>query len=78
VKTLELTEATGTLAEYSTASGRDPLVVVRHGKPIAALIALPDDVDLALLERSRESIRREGGISSAEMRRRVEEMNRTE
>lgn len=87
MNTVELNDATGTLAEYSTARGRNPLVVLRHGKPIAALIALPDDVDLeslslstnpeflALLERSRESLKREGGINSTEMRRRVEAMN---
>jgi PHD/YefM family antitoxin component YafN of YafNO toxin-antitoxin module len=88
VKTVELTDATGTLAEYSTAGDRDPLVVVRRGKPIAALIALPDDVDLeslslstnpeflALLERSRDSLKRDGGLTNTEMRRRVENMNR--
>jgi hypothetical protein len=88
VKTVEISRATGTLAEYSERTAGDPLIVTRKGKPIAALFSLPEGVDMeslslatnpdfiALLERSRESLRQQGGISSEEMRRRVGTMNK--
>jgi len=76
------------LAEYADAAAEDPIVLTRRGKPIAAVIPLRGDLDLeslslstnpdfmAILQRSRDSLRRHGGIGSEEMRRRVEEMNR--
>jgi prevent-host-death family protein len=90
MKTIDVTKAKATLGEYADSAVKDPLVLTRHGKPIAALIALTGNVDLeslslstnpdfiAILQRSRESLRRQGGLSSEEMRRRVEEMNRNE
>jgi antitoxin (DNA-binding transcriptional repressor) of toxin-antitoxin stability system len=59
-----------------------PLVVTDHGRPVAALLPLPnadmETVSLstspkfpALIERSRERQSKEGGISSDEIRRRL-------
>jgi prevent-host-death family protein len=88
VKTVDVGAATATLAEYADAAAEDPIVLTRRGKPIAAVIPLRGDLDLeslslstnpdfmAILQRSRDSLRRHGGIGSEEMRRRVEEMNR--
>lgn len=84
MKTLDVAKATGTLAEYMEQVERGYLVLTRKGKPIAALVSLPEDTDLeslslstnpefmAILEKSRESLRRNGGVSSEAMRRRFE------
>ena len=61
---------------------KEPVIVTRKGKPIAALVSLENaDLEtvalstnrkfLALIERSRTRHRTEGGISSNEMRRRL-------
>src|SRR4051794_4815710 len=82
LKQIELTEATGSLAEYAEHVEQEPVIVTVDGKPIAALLAI-DNVDLetaslstnpqflALIERSRARQEAEGGISSEEMRRRL-------
>ena len=58
------------------------MIVTAHGKPVAALVPV-SDVDLqtlslstnpdflALIERSRARLKKEGGISDKEMRRRL-------
>jgi len=82
MKTLEMTKATGTLAEYAREVRKEPVIVTRKGKPVAALVAVENadletvalSVDaqfLALIERSRTRQKAEGGIPSAEMRRRL-------
>jgi antitoxin (DNA-binding transcriptional repressor) of toxin-antitoxin stability system len=82
MKTLELSEATRPLAEYTKDVEKEPLVLTVDGDPIAALVAVEKaDLEtlslstnpqfLALIERSRARQRAEGGISSEEMRRRL-------
>lgn len=82
MKTLELSEAVGPLAEYAREVDREPLVLTVDGSPVAALVAIEDaDLEtvslttnprfLALIERSRARQKAEGGISSEEMRRRL-------
>jgi prevent-host-death family protein len=82
VKTLDMAEATASLAEYARDVGKEPVILTVRGKPIAALVSV-ENADLetttlsthprfiALIERSRARQRAEGGISSAEMRRRL-------
>ena len=82
MKTIEQAEAKASLAEYAGQAATEPMVITVDGKPIAALIAL-ENVDLetialstnpeflTLIERSRARQKAEGGISSAEMRRRL-------
>lgn len=83
MKTIELSEATGALAEYAQVAAKEPVVVLDHGRPIAAVIAIENgDLEtvslssnpkfLAILERSRTRHQAEGGISAKEMRRRME------
>ena len=82
MKVIERTAATASLAEYAADIGNDPLVVTSHGQPVAALVPIQNaDMEtvalsmpwfLDLIERSRARVRAEGGISSAEMRRRFE------
>jgi|tagenome__1003787_1003787.scaffolds.fasta_scaffold20395984_1 antitoxin (DNA-binding transcriptional repressor) of toxin-antitoxin stability system len=80
-RTIELTEATQSLAEYAQQVDNGVIVVTRNGHPIAAVVALPNtDAEtvtlsqssqfLAIIERSRSRQALEGGISSADMRRR--------
>jgi antitoxin (DNA-binding transcriptional repressor) of toxin-antitoxin stability system len=82
MKTLERNNATRPLSAYTSEVAEEPLVVTVDGEPIAALMAITNaDLEtvslstnpqfLELIERSRERQKREGGISSAEMRRRL-------
>ena len=82
MKTLEMAKATASLADYAREVSKEPVIVTRGGKPVAALVALENadletvalSVDpqfLALIERSRARHKKEGGISGAEMRRRL-------
>jgi antitoxin (DNA-binding transcriptional repressor) of toxin-antitoxin stability system len=82
MKTLELTNATAPLAEYARNVDRIPVILTQDGKPIAALISLEnadaetirlsgDDQFIALIENSRARRKTVGGISNAEMRRRL-------
>jgi prevent-host-death family protein len=83
MKTLEITQATAPLAEYARGVSKEPIIVTVSGKPIAALVPI-ENADwetirlsthpqfLVLIERARARQKTEGGISSAEMRRRLE------
>lgn len=83
MKHLELSKATAPLAQYAkSATTADPLILTKKGKPVAAVISLKG-VDketlamsqspkfLSILDKSRTRRRRESGISSAEMRKRL-------
>ena len=82
MNTLELNQAHGTLGDYARQMLEDPVIVTDGGRPIAALVSLRH-VDretialslnprfIALIEQSRARHETEGGISSAEMRRRL-------
>ncbi|MCI0621524.1 MAG: type II toxin-antitoxin system Phd/YefM family antitoxin [Acidobacteria bacterium] len=82
MKTLELQDAIGSLAEYVRAVGQEPVIVSLKGKPVAALISI-ENADwetatlstnpefLALIRRSRIRQEKEGGLSSVELRRRL-------
>jgi antitoxin (DNA-binding transcriptional repressor) of toxin-antitoxin stability system len=84
VRRVEVTEATESLATYiREAAGSGVVVVTDEGQPVAALVML-DDTDLEsvalstdpefleLIQRSRARHAQEGGLSSAEVRRRLE------
>ncbi len=82
MKTLEMARATAPLADYARDVRKEPLIVTRRGRPVAALMPI-ENADretvtlsmssqfLALIERSRRRHKTEGGISGEEMRRRV-------
>ena len=83
MKVIERTQATASLADYAAEIGNEPLVVTSDGQPVAALVPIQNtDMEtvalstnrefLDLIERSRARVRAEGGIPSAEMRRRFE------
>jgi len=83
MKTLEMTKATAPLVEYAQAVGEGPVILTVNGRPVVALISI-EGMDwetvtlsthpqfLALIEQSRARHKAEGGMSSAEMRRRLE------
>ena len=83
MKTIEIAAATESLATYARETKDEPLLVTENGTPTAVLLPLENsDVEsvslstnkafIALIERSRARARIEGGISPAEMRRRLE------
>ena len=81
MKVIEKKNATAPLAEYADEIVSGPVVVTEAGKPVAVLVCL-ENADLEtvslstnrrfieLIERSRTRVRKEGAISSKEMRRR--------
>lgn len=82
MKTLELEKATAPLSQYAEQVSGGPLILTVGGKPVAALVSVENaDLEtmslstnpqfLDLIERSRARQNAEGGISSAEMRRRL-------
>jgi antitoxin (DNA-binding transcriptional repressor) of toxin-antitoxin stability system len=82
IRTIELVDATQSLATYIQDIATGPLVLTINGQPVAALVALDnadletitlsqDPAFLALIEQSRERQQREGGLSSDELRRRL-------
>lgn len=81
MKRVEVTEATGPLAQYAKELHEDALLIMEHGRPLAALVPVGDaDSEtislstnrefMAIIEKSRASLRESGGVSSEEVRRR--------
>jgi antitoxin (DNA-binding transcriptional repressor) of toxin-antitoxin stability system len=79
MKSIDLTEATETLATYAVAVAQELVIVTVEGKPVAALVAIENaDLEtvslntnpafLTLIERSHARHQAEGGVSSAEVR----------
>jgi len=83
MKVVEKQGATRPLAEYASEIKGDTIVVTDHGHPVAALVPL-ENADLEtvalstnpqfmrLIERSRAALRAEGGITAADMRKRIQ------
>jgi prevent-host-death family protein len=82
MKVVEMAEATASLAEYAHVAAQEPVVLTAGGTPVAVLVPV-EGVDLEslalsthpdfleLIERSRLRHQAEGGIGSAEIRRRL-------
>ena len=82
MRMLELSKATGSLAKYARGLTRESVVLTEDRRPVAALIPL-DDADwetvalgtnakfLRIIEEARRNLRKEGGVSSAQIRRRL-------
>lgn len=82
MKTIDVSDAQGSLAEYVRHKDEFPLLITEGGEPVAALLAVPNaDVEtislstnpqfLAIIERSRQRLAAEGGITAEEMRKRL-------
>ncbi|MEK7377897.1 MAG: type II toxin-antitoxin system prevent-host-death family antitoxin [Candidatus Binatota bacterium] len=77
-----MAKASGPLSQYAREAKKNPIVVVKNGKPVAAVVPLRNaDVEtvslstnrkfLAIIERSRSRYKKEGGISSKDLRQRL-------
>ena len=79
---VELKKATAPLSEYAEKARKDPVIVLRKGKPFAAVVPLRtvDEETVALgtnrkflkvIKRSRARVKKEGAVPAAELRRRL-------
>ncbi|HEY1372220.1 MAG TPA: hypothetical protein VGH50_07100 [Candidatus Binatia bacterium] len=75
-------QATEPLSKYALKARKGAVVVMKSGKPFAAVVSMRnadeetlalslDRKFLAIIERSRARIKKEGRISASEMRRRL-------
>ncbi len=73
MRTVEIRQATASLADYARDVGTDPVIVTRGGRPLAALVPLDQAAwedfvvsqspqFLALIARSRAGYAKDGGI----------------
>jgi prevent-host-death family protein len=79
---VEFKKATGPLSEYAEKARKDPIIVVKRGKPFVAVIPIrnADEETVALsitrkflkiIERSRARAKKARTISATELRRRL-------
>ena len=79
LRKIDLADATEPLARYAQTVEEGPLVVTKDGNPIAVVLSVENaDLEtvslsnhpgfLEVIERSRDRQKREGGLSSAEVR----------
>jgi hypothetical protein len=82
MKMLKKSQAKGSLGDYASALGGEPLVVTEHGKPISLMVEAEgadletlavstNPVFLAIMERSKRRLREEGGYTTEEVRRKL-------
>ena len=82
MKTIAISEATASLADYARGVNEEPVILVVDGKPVAALVAIENaDIEtvslsvnrdfLAIIERSRSRLKEEGAVTSDEVRQRL-------
>ena len=88
MKTVEFADATAPLSDYALQASKEALVVMRRGKPLAALVPLDSDEwedfvvsrdpgFIEMMKRSEDRYRAEGGISLEEMRKKYGLARRT-
>ena len=79
---VEFKNASGPLSDYAEKARKDPVIIVKRGKPFAAVVPIrnADEETVALstnrkflriIERSRARVKKEGGIPAGELRRRL-------
>ena len=79
---IEFKKASEPLSKYAQKARKDPVIVVKKGKPFAAVVPIQNaDHEtvslstnrkfLAIIERSRSRTKKDGAISSKELRRRL-------
>jgi prevent-host-death family protein len=82
VKKIEMSKASAPLSEYARKVQKEPVIVLKRGKPVAAVVPIRNaDAEtvslstnrqfLAIIERSQSRRKSEGGISPSELRRRL-------
>jgi antitoxin (DNA-binding transcriptional repressor) of toxin-antitoxin stability system len=79
---IEFKKASEPLSKYAQRARKDLVIVVKKGKPFAAVVPIRNADDetvslstnrkfLAIIERSRSRTKKDGAISSKELRRRL-------
>jgi antitoxin (DNA-binding transcriptional repressor) of toxin-antitoxin stability system len=79
---VEFKKASGPLSKYAEKARKAPVIVVKGGKPFAAVVPIrnADEETIALstnrkflkiIDRSRLRVKKEGSISPSELRRRL-------
>ena len=79
---IQFKKASGSLSEYAQKARKDPIIVIKRGKPFAAVIPIrnADEETIALstnrkflkiIKRSRARLKKEGSISASELRQRL-------
>ncbi len=79
---VQFKKASGSLSEYAQKARKGPIIVIKRGKPFAAVIPIrnADEETVALctnrkflkiINRSRARVKKEGSISASELRRRL-------
>jgi hypothetical protein len=79
---VDLTKASDPLSKYARKARQDPIIVIKNGKPFAAVVAIRNaDLEtvtlstnrkfLKIIERSRRRRKKEGGLSSKQIRQRL-------
>lgn len=74
--------ASGPLSEYAEKARNGPVIVVKHGKPFAAVVPIRNADEetvilstnrkfMRIIDRSRARVKKEGGISPKQLRRRL-------
>lgn len=88
MKTVDFAEAKLPLSDYTKKAKKEPVIITKEGKPVAALVSITNaDIEtvslssnpkfIALVERSRAKQKAQGGISTEEMRLRLEKPKRS-
>ena len=88
MKTIEISKAKLSLAEYAQAVKREPVVVTKDGNPLAALVGIGNaDMEtvslstnpefIELIERSRMHQKKLGGLSLDEIRKRLKSSHKS-
>lgn len=84
MKIAPVAEVKAQFSAYLKASVKGPIVVTRHGKPVAVLLSITDEEELerlllayspkfrAILDTARQQIRETGGVEHEEFWREVE------
>ena len=79
---VQFNKASRPLSEYADKARKDPIIVIKRGKPFAAVVPIrnADEETVALstnrkflkiIDRSKARVKKEGGISAGELRRRL-------
>jgi prevent-host-death family protein len=79
---VEIKKASAPLSEFAERARKGPIIVTKHGKPFAAVVAIrnADEESIALstsrkfqkiIAKSRARAKKEGGIAASELRHRL-------
>lgn len=80
MKTIDVADAKASLTQYATTALKETVIVTKNGKPMAAVISLKgadwetvrlglSSKFMAIIERARDRRKKEGGFSTAQLRR---------